>query len=222
MSAGRSDADALLAIAATLDSLAEVWLVPGADVHVRAGELTERVRSTDPALARVAASLLELSAPPATPLDIEFARLFLAARTPIAYPYESYYRGGLLADPACLAELRELYGIAGVMPDGAGVAPDHLGAELDLLALALAGLAGSSAGDEADGALVALAAELIEEHLRPFLEAFAQRLVGAAPAPYYAAATRAAVAAVAAAPAARAGPRAAGAGAMTEPAFGPQ
>jgi len=213
-------AAALRAITGTLDVLAEVFLTPGADVRRRAAALATQARQAGAALAPLATSLRELSEAPAAALDVEYARLFLTGRTPTAHPYESFYRAGSLGDPACLGELRELYAVAGVQPELTGaVAPDHLGAELDLLALALAGLADPEIGGEAGGAIAELATRLISDHLEPFLEAFVRRLASAAPSPYHAAAAQAAQAAVAAAAAALPRRRAAGPHASRDESF---
>jgi TorA maturation chaperone TorD len=220
VSSGAANAAVLKTIAGTLDVLAEAFLAPGADVRARAAEQAARTRLSGPGLAPLAAALRELSEAPTAALDVEFARLFLTGRTPTAHPYESFYRGGLLADPECLGELSELYAAAGVQPDStAAVAQDHLGAELDLLALVLAGLADPEVRAEAGDAVAELATRLIGEHLEPFVEAFERRLTSAAPPPYYAAAARATLAAVAAAAAALPQRRADSPGAIREETF---
>jgi TorA maturation chaperone TorD len=187
-------------LAATLDALAEVFLASGADVRERAGELAARARLVGPCLGEVAASLDVFAAASAAELDVEFVRLLVNGRSGTAHPFESFYRAGRLADPVCQEELAELYEVAGVRPEGAHVVPpDHLSAELDLLALCLQGLADPGVGIEARAALAALAQALLDEHLTPFVAAFSQRLAAASPSPYFAAAAAAVRSAVAAA-----------------------
>jgi TorA maturation chaperone TorD len=199
MSAADTDAAALRALAGALDALAEVFLVPGSPAGARAAAAAAALRAAGPGLAATAAALEALAAAPADATGESFARLFLVGRGSAAHPFESFYRAGTLADPGCLDELYELYGAAGVRPEaGLAAAPDHLGAELDLLALLLAGLAGTRAGSAARAELAELAATLVNRHLTPFLAAFGARLAAAAPAPRYAAAARAAAAAAAA------------------------
>ena len=200
MSAAGRDPAAARSLAGALDLLAEAFLVPGADVRARAAALAARAETAAPGLADTAAALREVASAPDGDLAVEFTRLFLTGRTPTAHPYESFYRAGRLADADCLADLGALYEGAGVQPDTAlAAAPDHLGAELDLLALALSGLAAADVRGEAFTALAELAARLVDDHLTPFLAAFTARLAAVAPPPYYAAAASAAVAAVTAA-----------------------
>jgi len=190
---------ALRGLAGALDVVAGVLLVPGSPAGPRIATLAAELRAAAPELTVTAAALDEIAAAPGDATGEEFARLFLVGRTPTAHPFESFYRTGTLADPECLAELHELYEVAGVRPEGVlAAAPDHLGAELDLLALLLAGLA-AGGDDEARGAVRTLALTLIDRHLDPFVAAFGRRLAAAAPSPRYAAAAHAAGAAVAAA-----------------------
>jgi TorA maturation chaperone TorD len=169
-----------------LDLLAEVFLQPGADVRERAAALASRSAFGAPALTAVGASLRALAAAPVHEPDIEYVRLFLHG-APTVHPYESFYRAGSLDDPEHAADLAELYAAAGV---GAGrdtpIPLDHIGLELDLLALFMHGLAN---GDGAARAAVAgLAGKLLREHLLVFTVSFCARLEGASPAPAFGAA----------------------------------
>lgn len=195
-------AAALRTLGETLDVLAEVFLRPGADLRGVAAELAGRPALDQASLDAVGTSLRALAEAPAAELDPEFVRLFLHGRPFTVHPYESFYPSGQLGDERVLADLAELYAAAGVRPDAASVAPDHLGAELDLLALLLHGVAGCAAGSPARAALLRVASRLLGGHLEPFAAAFTGRLEGAVPSPYYRAAARALVACLTAAAAA--------------------
>jgi TorA maturation chaperone TorD len=193
-------AAALRTIGDALDLLAEVFLRPGADVRRPVAELASRPVLRQAPLAELAESLLALAGAPESDRDPEFVRLFLHGRPVAAHPYESFYRGGQLDDVEVLTDLAELYAAAGVRPEAGHAVPlDHLGAELDLLALLLHGLAGCAANPPARAALAELAGRLLHDHLEALAAAFTARLAGAAPAPYYRAAARALLACVTAA-----------------------
>jgi len=105
-----------------------------------------------------------------------------------AHPYESFYRSGLLMDPACLGELDSLFAAAGVEPPEGAVAPDHISVELEFLALLLRGLVTAGGDGDAGGSLCAVAGELVDSHLRQFASAFRARLARLEPSAYFASA----------------------------------
>ncbi|MBI4918018.1 MAG: DUF3373 family protein [Acidobacteria bacterium] len=188
MSTGRRDlrvADRLACsdLGEALDLLAEVFLEPGADVRARAAALAARPSFGAPTLRAVGESLRALADAPSREADIEYVRLFLHG-TPTVHPYESFYRTGSLDDPGCAADLAELYSAAGV---GAGrdtpIPLDHLGLELDLLALFLHGVASSDG--EARAAVAGLAGRLLRDHLLPVTGPFCARLEATSPAPAF-------------------------------------
>ncbi|HNX50865.1 MAG TPA: molecular chaperone TorD family protein, partial [Thermoanaerobaculaceae bacterium] len=121
-------------VAEVLDLLAEAWLEPGSDVRERAGVLGRRAAGV--ALEPLARALATLATSSAGELAVEYARVFLHGRPATAHPHESFYRTGLIGDPDVTAELGELLAAAGVDAGASrAVLPDHLGIELDLLAL---------------------------------------------------------------------------------------
>lgn len=195
--AGRA---AVTALAGVLDLLAEHYLEPRADLRAEAAGLAADQRLAAPALAGVMAALEELSDAPGSELDVEYVRLFLHGRPATAHPYESYYRSGRLADEDCVSDLESLLAAAGVEPEGAAVPVDHLGIELDLLALLLAGLADDEQPQPARREIAEIAERLLADHLVPFAAAFLERLEQAAPEPYYRAGAAVLQAALAAAP----------------------
>jgi len=194
------------ALAETFDLLAEAFLVPGADVRPRAAALAARAEFHDPPLQALRQALALLALTPDGELGPEYVRLFLHGRPATAHPYESYYRTGALGDSACLTDLAELLAAAGVSPDaGHPVAMDHLGVELDLLALLLHGLATPDLRRESAAMVRELASRLLCEHLGSFVPAFAERLTALSPHAYYEAAADAVARALTAAAAVVAG-----------------
>ena len=174
----------LTLLADVLDLAATVFSRPGADQRSRASELVRERSFAFPGGRELATSVRALAGAEAADLDVEYVRLFLHGRSATAHPYESFYRTGLLMDPACLDELGALFASAGVAPAEDGVSPDHLGVEAAFLALLLRGL--STATGDADAVLAAIAWDLLEAHLLPFASAFRERLAGLVPDCYFA------------------------------------
>jgi len=184
-------------LAEILDLAGALFLQPVADRRSRASELL-RDRSFDfPGGPQIAVSLRALARAEAADLDVEYVRLFLHGRAATAHPYESFYRTGALMDPECLEGLGALFAAAGIAPEKGGPPPDHLGVEASFLALLLRGL--STAEGEATPALRAIAAELVNGHLLPFVSAFRERLAPLAPCRTFDAAAAALASAAAAA-----------------------
>lgn len=178
------------ALATVLDLLAEVYLLPDADVRDRAAGLAADGRLAVAGLEGVVSHLGCLSEAPAVDLEVEYVRLHLHGRPLTAHPYESFYRAGLLADDACLDDLDALLRAAGVEPGGNRVTPDHLGVELDLLALLLSGLADEGLEPSEREAVSTLAGRLLVDHLAEFVSAFVARVRSLAPDPYHLAASQ--------------------------------
>lgn len=176
---------AMRALATVIDLLAEVYLLPDADVRDRAAGLAADGRLADAGLEGVVADLGRLGEAPAADLEVEYVRLYLHGRPLTAHPYESFYRCGLLADEACLDDLDALLRAAGVEPGGTRVTPDHLGVELDLLALLLSGLADEGLDPSEREAVRGLAECLLVDHLTEFVSAFVARVRSLAPDPYH-------------------------------------
>ncbi|MFH1177983.1 MAG: molecular chaperone TorD family protein [Acidobacteriota bacterium] len=176
-------------LAGVLDLLAEAFLVPGADVRERACQLAAEAVQAGEGLAAVGAALKALDGTSPIDLDNEYVRLFLHGRPVTAHPYESFYRTGLLAAPECLVDLEELFTAAGVRPGEAGPAAlDHLGIELDLLALLLHALVAPALEPRVADVIAKVASRLLRDHLAGFAVAFTARLAAANPGPYYRAA----------------------------------
>ncbi|MBI4504204.1 MAG: molecular chaperone TorD family protein [Chloroflexi bacterium] len=121
---------------------------------------------------------------------------FLFARQVVVPPYESSYARPYADRTQGLAEVGGFYGafgfeVAAACPD----LPDHVGAELEFVAVLLAKEAYALAQGWTEPAEVtALAREkFLAEHLAPWLPAFAERLAQHARLPFYPAAARLAV-----------------------------
>jgi len=190
---------AMRALATVLDVLAEIYLQPDADVREKAARLADDERLAGAEFESLAVDLRFLGNAPAGELEIEYVRLFLHGRPVTAHPYESFYRGGQLLDEACLDDLEALLAAAGVEPGGNRVTPDHLGVELDFLALLVAGLADEDLEQRQREAVRHLAERLLFDHLTGFVEAFVARVQASEPDPYHQAATQLLADAVAAA-----------------------
>jgi TorA maturation chaperone TorD len=185
------------ALADSVQLLADILLQPGWDgrevalqLEGRWAEILKQNPPGAPALPPGGEELRDglgrLGRSPADELEVEYARLFLHGRPATAHPYESFYRVGQLCDPACLAELGELYEAAGIHPAADGrVAPDHLGLELEFLATLLRALADPGIEEPARSSIRALAAELLQAHLQPFASTFIARLAEMRPAGYF-------------------------------------
>jgi TorA maturation chaperone TorD len=190
---------AMRALATVLDLLAEIYLQPDADIREKTARLADDERLAATELESVASDLRFLGNAPDAELEVEYVRLFLHGGWGTAHPYESFYRSGQLADEACLDDLESLLAAAGVEPDGHRVTPDHLGVELDFLALLLAGLADEDLDQRECESIRHLAERLLLDHLTDFVAAFVARVQGAGPDPYHQAATQLLADAVAAA-----------------------
>ena len=114
------------------------------------------------------------------PPEDEYDRLFLpvggGANVPL---YESVLRYDSLMTPGCIDPLLMLYELAGpeFRPAREGP-PDHLGAQIEFLALLLRQIAETQEKARLDQLRVA-ALELLNGHLFPFAEAFVKRLTAA-------------------------------------------
>jgi TorA maturation chaperone TorD len=178
----------MLALAAVLDLLAEVFTGPASDARGRASVLLSDPSFALPPLAALARPLRDLTDAGTGDIEIEYVRLFLHGQGATAHPYESFYRTGQLMDAECLGGLDALYAAAGVQPRKDSVLPDHLGVELEFLALLLRGVLTSHAHGEANLGVRRIARKLLEDHLLPFSGTFRSRLGELRPAPYFSAA----------------------------------
>lgn len=187
-----------------LDLLAEAWLVPELDARELARGLGRR--AVGAGLDRLAELLAVLADAPAEGLAVEYARVFLHGRPATAHPFESFYRTGLIGDPDVTGELQELLAAAGVDAGGPRAVPlDHLGIELDLLALLLAGVADGGVRKVVRSQIAHLGGLLVDEHLAGFLSRLEAAAEAASPSPYHRALLHTTAAAVAAARAVLAG-----------------
>lgn len=182
----------LLALAAVLDRLAEVFTGPASDARGRASALLSDPAFATPPLAALARPLRDLTDAGTGDIEIEYVRLFLQGQGATAHPYESFYRTGQLMDAECLGGLDAFYAAAGVQPrDEGSVSPDHLGVELEFLALLLRGVSSSQAHGEANLEVRRIARKLLDDHLLPLSVAFRSRMGELRPAPYFSAAAEA-------------------------------
>ena len=178
----------MLALAAVLDLLAEIFTGPASDTRGRASVLLSDPSFALPPLATLARPLRDLTDAGTGDIEIEYVRLFLHGQGATSHPYESFYRTGQLMDAECLSGLDALYTAAGVQPRKGSVLPDHLAVELEFLALLLRALSTSQAHGEANLEVQRIARKLLEDHLLPFSGTFRSKLGELKPAPYFSAA----------------------------------
>jgi len=144
-----------------LEALAETLLQPGAFPRQKVEALRREAWIPSP----LAAALDQLLAAPAEDLAVAYAGYFLVGRDrPTLHLEYSAHRYGRLQAPESMAALAPLYAEAGLMAP-AGVAPDHFGLLLAMLAHHLRFL-GREESVSAEAAIRAL----LGEFLKPFVQ----------------------------------------------------
>ena len=166
-----------LALLAELsETLAEVFLEPGADLNERLGQLL----SSGPGpslyapLRRMADARQDSESQ-----AVEYARLFMHSReADVVHLYGSVQARGFLMAPEILGPLKEIYDGADISPqEDLLIPPDHLGLELACLGYLLEQLEDAEAAEPSERErLTALALRLIREHLEPLVRAVATQL----------------------------------------------
>ncbi len=191
MSTGRRDLRAADRLACSdlgeaLDLLAEVFLQPGADVQRPAPRRWRRVRRSARRRCRaVGESLRALADAPRQRARRRVRQALPARQAADRAPVRVVLPDRLGSTTrGARPTSAELFAAAGVEPEGATRRSplDHLGLELDLLALLLAGTGGGRRRGDAT-AVAELAERLLRDHLPPFTGPFCGRLEAAAPAP---------------------------------------
>lgn len=161
---------ALALLADLSETLAEVFLEPGAETGERLGQLLSSGPgpSLYAALKRMADAIQDPEAQ-----AVEYARIFMHSREgDVVHLYGSVQARGFLMAPEVIESLKAIYDEADISPqEDLLIPPDHLGLELACLGYLLEQLAEPDLEATERERLRDLARRLVREHLEPLVRA---------------------------------------------------